>query len=110
MAPRGRVAIDVFQPDPQIIAGLDGAVVDEWERIDPETGRAVRKFSSSHANVDGVTQRFWHDETADDGTVHRIGGNMALPYPHRPQTELLFTRAGFIIQTLPGDSHGKPAH
>src|SRR6059058_5521085 len=109
MAPRGRVAIDVFQPDPQIIAGLDGAVVDEWERIDPETGRAVRKFSSSHANVDGVTQRFWHDETADDGTVHRIGGNMALHYLYRRETELLFSEAGFIIETLHGDYDGNPA-
>ncbi len=104
------VAFNSFlMPDPQIIAGLDGAVVDEWERIDPETGRAVRKFSSSHANVDGVTQRFWHDETADDGTVHRIGGNMALHYLYRRETELLFSEAGFIIETLHGDYDGNPA-
>src|SRR5712691_6306036 len=109
MAPRGRVAIDVFQPDPEVIAGLDGAVVDEWERVDPETGRAVRKFSSSHANVDGVTQRFWHEETADDGAVHRIGGNMALHYLYRRETELLFSEAGFIIETLQGDYDGNPA-
>src|SRR5256885_10470694 len=47
LAPRGRVAIDVFQPDPEIVVGLDGGVVDEWERIDPESGRVVRKVSSS---------------------------------------------------------------
>src|SRR5207237_8207524 len=109
MAPRGRVAIDVFQPDPQTIAGLDGAVVDEWERVDPETGRAVRKFSSSHANVDGVTQRFWHDETSDDGTVHRIGGTMGVHYLYRREKELLFSEAGFIIATVHGDYDGNPA-
>src|SRR5947199_2550976 len=102
MAPRGRVAIDVFQPDPQIIAGFDGAVVDEWERVDPETGRAVRKFSSSHANVDGVSQRFWHDETADDGTVHRIGGTMALHYLYRLESELMFLVCGIIYVLLHG--------
>src|SRR5256885_4413917 len=109
MAPRGRVAIDVFQPDPQIIAGLDGAVVDEWERVDPETARAVRKFSSSHANVDGVTQRFWHDETSDDGTVHRIGGAKAPHYPSRRETELPFSPTAFLIETLHGDYDGNPA-
>src|SRR5438477_12950248 len=57
LAPRGRVAIDVFQPDPQIIAGLDGAVVSERERVDRETGRAVRKVPSSHSDVGVVTQR-----------------------------------------------------
>src|SRR5438477_6914997 len=74
MAPRGRVAIDVFQPDPQIVVGLDGGVVDEWVRIDPEPGRAVRHCSSSHANVDGVTQRICSDEATDPGEVPRIGG------------------------------------
>ena len=109
LAPRGRVAIDVFQPNPEIVAGLDGGVIDEWERVDPETGRAVRKFSSSHANVDGVTQRFWHDETTDDGAVHRISGTMTLHYLYRRETELLFSEAGFIIETLHGDYDGNPA-
>src|SRR5216117_4003084 len=80
MAPRGRVAIDVFQPDPEVVVGLDGGVVDEWERVDPEGGRVVRKFSSSRANVDGVTQRIWYDETADDGAVRRIAGTTTLHY------------------------------
>ena len=109
LAPRGRVAIDVFQPNPEIVAGLDGGVIDEWERVDPETGRAVRKFSSSQANVDGVTQRFWHDETTDDGAVHRISGTMTLHYLYRRETELLFSEAGFIIETLHGDYDGNPA-
>jgi len=109
MAPRGRVAIDVFQPDPQIVVGLDGGVVDEWERIDPETGRAVRHFSSSHANVDGVTQRIWYDETTDEGEVRRIGGTTTLHYLYRREAELLFSEAGFVIETLHGDYEGNPA-
>ena len=109
LAPRGRVAIDVFQPDPEIVAGLDGGVIDEWERVDPETGRAVRKFSSSQANVDGVTQRFWHDETDDDGCVRRVGGTMTLHYLYRREAELLFSEAGFNIETLHGDYDGTPA-
>jgi hypothetical protein len=78
LAPRGRVAIDVFQPDPEVVVGLDGGVADEWERVDPESSRPVRKFSSSRANVDGVTQRIWYDETDDHGTVKRIGGTTTI--------------------------------
>jgi hypothetical protein len=108
MAPRGRVAIDVFQPDPEIVVGLNGGVVDEWERVDPETGGAVRKFSSSHANVDGVTQRIWYDET-DEGAVRRLGGTTTLHYLYRREAELLFSEAGFVIETLHGDYDGNPA-
>jgi SAM-dependent methyltransferase len=109
LAPRGRVAIDVFQPDPEIVVGKDGGVVDEWERVDPESGRAVRKFSSSHANVDGVTQRIWYDETTDDGAVRRIGGTTTLHYLYRREADLLFSEAGFTIETLHGDYDGNPA-
>ena len=109
LAPRGRVAIDVFQPDPEVVVGLDGGLVDEWERVDPESGRAVRKFSSSRANVDGVTQRIWYDEIDDHGAVQRIGGTTTLHYLYRREAELLFSEAGFVIETLHGDYDGNPA-
>jgi SAM-dependent methyltransferase len=109
LAPRGRVAIDVFQPDPEVVVGLDGGVVDEWERVDPESAGAVRKFSSSRANVDGVTQRIWYDETNNDGTVRRISGTTTLHYLYRREAELLFSEAGFVVETLHGDYDGNPA-
>jgi SAM-dependent methyltransferase len=109
LAPRGRVAIDVFQPDPERVVGMDGGVVDEWERIDPESGRVVRKFSSSRANVDGVTQRIWYDETTGDGTVTRISGTTTLHFLYRREVDLLFSEAGFNIETLHGDYDGNPA-
>ena len=39
LAPTGLLAIDMFQPDPERIAGVDGGVREEWTRHDPETGR-----------------------------------------------------------------------
>src|SRR5437773_11106403 len=100
LAPRGRVAIDVFQPDPEVVVGLAGGAVDEWEGVDSETARDVRQFASSQANVDGVTQRIWYDEMADDGGVHRIGGTTTLHYLYRRAAELLFSEAGVVIETL----------
>jgi len=84
-------------------------VADEWERVDPESARAVRKFSSSRANVDGVTQRIWYDETDDHGAVQRIGGTTTIHYLYRREAELLFSEAGFVIETLHGDYDGNPA-
>jgi hypothetical protein len=69
----------------------------------------VRKFSSSRANVDGVTQRIWYDETDDHGAVKRIGGTTTLHYLYRREAELLFSEAGFVIETLHGDYDGNPA-
>src|SRR5438477_475778 len=109
LAPRGRVAIDVFQPDPEVVVGLDGGVVDEWERVDPESARAVRKFSSSRANVDGVTQRIWYDETDDTGAVQRIGGTTTLHYLYRREAQLLFSEARSVIWTPAGAYGGYPA-
>jgi SAM-dependent methyltransferase len=108
LAPKGRLAIDVFQPDPELIVGMEGGVVDEWERADPETGRLVRKFSSSRANVDGVTYRIWFDETVD-GTLQRITATTALHYVYRREAELMLSEAGFQIETLHGDYDGNPA-
>jgi ubiquinone/menaquinone biosynthesis C-methylase UbiE len=108
LGPRGRLAIDVFQPDPELIVGKEGAVIDEWEREDPETGRRVRKFSSSRANVEGVTLRVWYEETADDGTVRRVGGTTTLYYLYRREAELLLSEAGFTVESLHGDYDGGP--
>jgi ubiquinone/menaquinone biosynthesis C-methylase UbiE len=106
LAPRGRFACDVFQPDPELIVGMEGGVVDEWERVDPETGKLVRKLSSSRANVDGVTQRIWYEETGDDGAVHQIGAVGTLHYLYRREAELLLANTGFQVESLHGDYDG----
>src|SRR5207245_10917330 len=51
LAPRGRFAIDVFQPDPNLIARMEGGVIAAWERADPETGRRARQLSPPRATV-----------------------------------------------------------
>jgi hypothetical protein len=55
-----------------------------------------------------VTQRIWYDET-DEGAVRRLGGTTTLHYLYRREAELLFSEAGFVIETLHGDYEGNPA-
>lgn len=109
LAPVGRLAIDVFQPDPERIAGMDGAVVEDWTRRDPETDRDVTKFSSTRANVDGVTFRWWYDEVDGDGRVRRWQRETSLHYLYRREAELLLSAAGFQLESLHGDYDGSPA-
>lgn len=104
----GRLAIDAFQPDPELISGMDGAVREEWRRRDPETGRMVTKFSSTRGDVDGVTMRWWYEEERD-GVVHRISREARLHYLYRREAELLFPAAGFDMDPLHGDYDGSPA-
>ncbi len=106
LAAAGRLAVDVFQPDPERIAGLDGGVREEWRRHDAETGRIVTKFSSTRANVDQVTLRWWFDEEDADGGVRRIGRETTLHYLYRREAELLFSAAGFEVELLHGDYDG----
>jgi hypothetical protein len=109
LAATGRVAIDVFQPDPDVIASLDGSVREQWRRIDPDTKRTVTKFSSERADVDGVTLHWWFDEELEDGGVRRIARETHMYYLYRREAELLFSAAGFEIDSLHGDYAGSPA-
>lgn len=106
LAPHGRLAIDVFQPDPNTVAGLDGGVREDWRRPDPDTGRIITKFSSTRGTVDGVTLHWWFDDVLPDGSVRRIGREATMYYLYRREAELLFPDAGFDIDTLHGDYDG----
>src|SRR3979490_539037 len=66
LAETGLLAVDCFQPDPELIVGREGGVREEWTRHDPESGRDVTKFSSSHANVDQIDLRWWFEEVDDE--------------------------------------------
>ena len=106
LAKTGRLAIDVFQPDPSIIAGNEGGVREDWRREDPDSGHWVTKFSSTRSTVDATTFRWWWDEELGDGQIRRIGREATLHYLYRREAELLFPAAGFEIETLHGDYDG----
>jgi SAM-dependent methyltransferase len=109
LSPTGLLAVDCFQPDPELIVGRDGGVREEWTRHDPEIGRDVTKFSSSRATVDGIDLRWWFDEVDEDGHVTRWQRSTAMHYLYRREAELLFAAAGFDVEAIHGDYDGSPA-
>src|SRR5205814_1893502 len=83
LAPRGRVAIDVFQPDPEVVVGLDGGVADEWERVDPESSRAVRKFSSSRDDTRDRASHSRRNGERRHGSARQARGRRGTGRTHR---------------------------
>ena len=107
LAPAGRLAVHVFQPDPARISGQDGAVVDEGTYMDEE-GRTVTILSSSRATVDGLAFTWLCDEYGADHVVRRYTRSGAIHFLYRREAELLFSAAGLEIETLHGDFEGTP--
>jgi|GEM_PF-260251 len=109
LAPDGQLALDVFQPDPERIAGEDGGVLDEGTFQDERTGERVTFFTSSHATVDRVTQTLRIDVVGQNGTVRRQERVLTLHFLYRREAQLLLERAGFEVVSVQGDRDGTPA-
>jgi SAM-dependent methyltransferase len=109
LAPAGRLAIDVFQPDPNKVAGVDGGVRQEWRRHDAESGHFVTKFSSTRSDVDATHFAWWFDEELESGEIRRIIRETSLHFLYRREAELLFPAAGFELDSLHGDYDGSAA-
>ncbi|GAC1696458.1 MAG: class I SAM-dependent methyltransferase [Candidatus Limnocylindrales bacterium] len=109
LAPEGVLAIDVFQPDPERIAGFDGGVLDEGSALDPRSGERVTFFTSTRATVDRTVHTLRVDAVGDDGIVHRHERVLTLYFLYRREVELLLEGAGFELLSVHGDGEGTPA-
>lgn len=108
LGPGGQLALDVFQPDPERIAGFDGGVLDEGSYRDEQTGERVTFFTSSRATVDRTTQTLRIDVVGKDGAVRRHERLLTLHFLYRREAELLLEAAGFEILSVHGDREGTP--
>ena len=102
LARDGSFVLDVFQPDPDVIAGMQGALLHEWTRDDPETGKTILKSQSSVADVDGVRSQHVFDEVDAAGNVRRYVRAFQLHFLYRRELELLLTASGFTIEAMYG--------
>lgn len=106
---RGRFALDVFQPDPERIAGRDGGVIEEASFQDPGTGERITRFSSGVATVDSTTFTWRFDAVGADHLVRRYERVVTLHFLYRRELELMLEAAGFELEELHGDYDGSAA-
>ncbi|HUQ16453.1 MAG TPA: hypothetical protein VM070_01565, partial [Candidatus Saccharimonadales bacterium] len=109
LGPDGVLALDIFQPDPERIAGFDGGVVDEGSATDPRSGERLTFFTSTRANVDRTVHTLRVDAVGADGIVHRHERVLTLHFLYRREAELLLEGAGFELISIHGDGEGTPA-
>jgi SAM-dependent methyltransferase len=108
LARDGIFVLDVFQPNPDVIAAKQGAIVHEWTRTDSETGRTVVKSQCSEADVDGVETTHLYDEIDTGGAVRRYVRTFRLHYVYRRELELLLAGAGFEVEAVYGSYELEP--
>ncbi len=107
--PRGMLLIDVLNPTPETLRGLDHALVHEgvWLMDD---GTRVDKFAARRvaAATQTIATELWYDLTAADGSVRRIATSMPMRYLHRAELELMLELAGFAEWQLYGSYDLEP--
>ena len=101
--PRGQLLIDIMNPTPDTLRGLDGALVHEggWSR---EDGSRIDKFSARRIDTSEqtISTDLWYDVSAADGAVRRVATRYRMRYLHRAELELLLELAGFASWELYG--------
>jgi SAM-dependent methyltransferase len=110
LAPGGVAVVDVWLPDTDDLARLDGRLILEYERRDPETERRVTKVAAArHDHALGVvdlTSIF--DEGAPGEPAVRWIRHDALRLVSAAELRVLAEEAGLIVEQLAGTYELEP--
>jgi SAM-dependent methyltransferase len=110
----GQLVIDLFYPDPVMLAEVDGRLYFEAENSDERTGHTVQWYWRHEIDLAGQMRHLTYilDLIDPDGNVRRVSLPFSLRYIYRFEMELLLEAAGFTVETLygsydmaPFDSH-----
>jgi SAM-dependent methyltransferase len=104
LAPGGLAVIDVWLPDTDDLARLDGRLILEYERYDPETGRRVAKMAAArHDHALGIVDLTSIFDEGDPGeaTVRWIRHD-ALRLVSVAELRTLAEEAGLIVEQVAG--------
>jgi SAM-dependent methyltransferase len=94
--PRGQLLIDIMNPTPEALRGLDHALshqgtwqMDDGVRVDRFTATKVLPASQR------IETELWYDLTAIDGSLRRVHSSFGIRYLHLAELELLLEFSGF---------------
>jgi SAM-dependent methyltransferase len=104
LLPGGLLALDLFNPHPDLLDDADGRLIHDFTRPGPDDGAVTTRFHSQR--VDPATQTlevcFFYDEVGADGLLRRTVAPFDLHYFTRREVELLLERTGFAVEDVYG--------
>jgi SAM-dependent methyltransferase len=103
LAPGGLLALDLFNPDPRVLAEQNGALVlDKVFALDD--GARVQKFVAQQADLATQTTQvtFIYDEIDAQGHVRRAALPFTMRWLYRYELEHMLARAGFALEAVYG--------
>lgn len=112
LRPDGQLIIDLFYPDPTLLAEADGRLYFEGETIDELTGHTVQWYWRHEIDLAEQMRHLTYilDEIDQEGWVRRAQLPFSLRYVYRYEMELLLRASGFSLETLYGSYDLDPFH
>jgi SAM-dependent methyltransferase len=110
--PPGQLIIDLFHPDPTLLAEADGRLYLEDETIDELTGRMVQWYWRHDIDLERQMRHLTYilDEIDAEGLVRRTQIPISLRFVYRYEMELLLRVSGFTLETMYGSYQLEPFH
>lgn len=104
LVPGGLLILDLFNPDPTILAEADGRLVYDYTRPGPDPGTVTSRFHSQRVDPAHQTLEvtFFYDEVTPQGTLKRTVAPFTMTYFGRHELELLLASADLELEQLLG--------
>ncbi len=110
LQPTGQLIIDLFHPDPTLLAEADGRLYFEDESIDELTGHVVQWYWQHDIDLAQQMRHLTYilDEIDQEGIVRRRQIPFSLRFVYRYEMELLLRASGFVVETIYGSYQLEP--
>lgn len=110
LRPGGQLIIDLFHPDPTMLAEADGRLYFEADMVDDLTGRTVQWYWRHDIDLAQQMRHLTYilDELDEEGRVRRVQIPFSLRFIYRYELELLLRASGFTLETIYGSYELEP--
>lgn len=114
LQPFGQLVIDLFHPDPLMLAEVDSRLYFEAETMDESTSHTIQWYWRHEIDLAEQMRHLTYilDEINREGQVRRVAIPFSLRFVYRFELELLLTMSGYATELIyggydldPFDSH-----